>query len=95
MLQHGSLSWIKFQKSYEMSKEKLARSRGGHRTYVKKTIEDINSIISNFSGSKTDRDKLGTSRITLNELCERDMETCFPRTVEVHTHEKNTADIAF
>ena len=50
-----------------MSKEKSVRIRGGHRAYVSKIIENVNEILAEFGGSISEREKLESLKVTLQE----------------------------
>ena len=50
-----------------MSKEKSVRIRGGHRAYVSKIIENVNENLAEFDGSISEREKLESLKVTLQE----------------------------
>ena len=51
----------------KISKEKSVRIRGGHRAYVSKIIENVNENLAEFGGSISEREKLESLKVTLQE----------------------------
>ena len=50
-----------------MSLDKLKRVRGGHRSFVTKTIQSVNEIIQSYTGSLVEKERLQSFRTTLTE----------------------------